>query len=163
MIGDLTRIVLGSSAAKVRAYIRLLDWCRTASHPYWARFIANRLQGYGLYVSPHARISRTVKFPHPTAIVIGEGVVIEDGVRIFQSVTLGGARIGDWQAGRYPVIGKGTTIFAGAVIVGDIRIGENCVIGANSVVLSDIPDNSTCVGAPARVVGPPRQTEGSPS
>ncbi|GBO83165.1 hypothetical protein [Marinobacter salsuginis] len=60
--------------------------------------------------------------------------------------------MGDWQAGNYPTIGAGTVIFAGAVVVGNISIGKNCIIGANSVVLRDVPDNSVCVGAPARVV-----------
>ncbi|MBK5970765.1 hypothetical protein CCR91_18875 [Thiorhodovibrio winogradskyi] len=52
----------------------------------------------------------------------------------------------------YPEVGRNTVIFAGAVVVGNIRVGCNCRIGANSVVLDDVPDNSTAVGAPARVI-----------
>lgn len=90
--------------------------------------------------------------PHPTSIVIGEGVTIESNVKIYQGVTLGGRIIGDWENGNYPHIHDNTVIFSGAVIVGKVIIGRNCIIGANSVVTTDIPDNSTAVGAPARVV-----------
>lgn len=117
-----------------------------------ARFFSNRLQRYGFYVSPNSEIARTVKFPHPVAIVIGEGVVIEEGVTIFQNVTLGGARLGDGKNGNYPHILKNTTIFSGAVVVGGIKIGQGCIIGANAVVLHDIPDFMTAVGVPARII-----------
>ena len=90
--------------------------------------------------------------PHPTSIVIGEGVVIGENVTIYQNVTIGGRVIGDWRKGNYPTVLGNTVIFAGAVIVGKVQIGRNCVIGANSVVTTDIPDNATAVGAPARVV-----------
>jgi len=152
LLYDTARLVLGAADVRCRAWVRLMNRFRDRGSVYLARFCSNRLKRYGMYVSSTARIARSVAFPHPTGIVIGAGVEIEENVRIFQSVTLGGARIGDWQAGRYPKIGRGTTIFAGAVIVGDIHIGENCTIGANSVVLSDVPANSTCVGAPARVI-----------
>lgn len=122
-------------------------------------FFSNRLKRYGVHISARAQVSPRAKFPHPTAIVIGDGVVIEDDVRIFQCVTVGAVRVGEGQAGRYPRIGRGTTVFAGAVIAGGIRIGENCTIGANSVVLTDIPDNSTCVGVPARIIAPHPQSE----
>lgn len=117
-----------------------------------SRIVAFRAQvRFGVYISPLARIDKSVVFPHPTGIVIGEGVVIGANVRIYQNVTIGGARMGDWQACRYPEIGPGSVLFAGAVIVGNISIGHNCTVGANSVVLGDIPDDSVAVGAPARV------------
>jgi serine O-acetyltransferase len=102
-----------------------------------------------------AQIDSTVIFPHPTGIVIGDGVIVRERVRIFQNVTLGGARIGDQRLNRYPEIGADTVLFAGAVVVGDVRIGRNCVIGANAVVLRDLPDNSVAVGVPARNIGAP--------
>lgn len=103
---------------------------------------------YGVFVSPFARFGKGVHFPHPTGIVIG------DGAKIYQNVTLGGARLGDWQNNNYPEVGARTVIFAGAVIVGRIRIGAGCTIGANSVVLCDVPDGATAVGAPARILRP---------
>jgi serine O-acetyltransferase len=117
-----------------------------------AAFCARLLQSYGVYVSSKAKIGRSLNLPHPTAIVIGEGVIIGSNVTLYQSVTLGGRVTGDWRNGNYPEIGDGTVIFAGAVVVGKVRVGNQCVIHANPVVLSDIPNNSVAVGSPARVV-----------
>jgi serine O-acetyltransferase len=107
---------------------------------------------FGVFVSRYARIAPSVSFPHPTGIVIGEGVVIAHNVTVYQNVTLGGARMGDWHQGNYPEIGAGTVLFAGVVAVGKLHIGQNCVIGANAVVLQDLPDNAVAAGAPARIV-----------
>jgi serine O-acetyltransferase len=109
------------------------------------------MQRYGVYISEKAEIADSVKFPHPIGVVIGEGVVIGKNVKIFQNVTIGGARIGDVRAGRYPTVSDGVVIFAGAVIVGEITIGENSIIGANAVVVRNVPPFSTCVGVPGRV------------
>ncbi|WP_080530768.1 serine O-acetyltransferase [Alloalcanivorax xenomutans] len=137
---------------RVEIYIRLLCHNREKGNMRAASFFSQRLRLYGLHISPKAKISKSVKFRHPTALVIGEGVVIEDDVIVYQSVTLGGANIGDGKKGRYPVVGSGTVIFSGVAIIGDVKIGRNCVIGANSVVKSDVPDSSVAVGSPARVV-----------
>lgn len=149
---DLASIVLGPPARRCRSFIRLGQYFRAKGYRRLAKFVSLRLQAYGLHIARDANIHRTVKFPHPTAIVIGNGVTIEKNVVIFQCTTIGAARIGDCQYNHYPTIGAGTVVFAGSVIIGNIRIGKNCVIGANSVVLTDIPDGSVCVGAPARVV-----------
>lgn len=105
---------------------------------------------HGIFISVDVRAQIATRFPHPTGIIVGRGVRIGDNVTIFQNVTLGGKKLGDGRAGRYPRIGDGATPFAGAVIVGDIAIGAGSVVGANSVVLDDIPDRSIAVGAPAR-------------
>ncbi len=146
------RLFFGSHSARCDELVRVMNRLSKSGYKKTSRFLSRRLQARGLYISPLARISESVSFPHPVAIVIGDGCVVEANVRIYQNVTLGGARMGDWQAGNYPTIGAGTVIFAGAVVVGNISIGKNCIIGANSVVLSDVPDNSVSVGAPARVV-----------
>lgn len=147
-----TRITDGNSAKLNRRIRRMEAFQRRGLH-ILARFTAFRIQRvYGVYISRKARLASDVVFPHPTGIVIGDGVVVHDRVTIFQNVTLGGARVGDQKRGHYPEIGAGTVIFAGAVIVGAVRIGVGCVIGANSVVLHDVPDNSVAVGAPARIV-----------
>jgi serine O-acetyltransferase len=107
--------------------------------------------GPSCHISPIADIGKGVSFPHPTGIVIGAGVVIEDDVTIYQHVTLGS----HGKPGKdkdYPTIGCGTVIFAGAVIIGGISIGKNCIIGANAVVNRDIPDGSTAAGIPAKVI-----------
>ncbi|WP_276155207.1 serine acetyltransferase [Sulfitobacter sp. Ks41] len=117
-----------------------------------AALCSRLLERHGLYLSKNAAIGEHIRLPHPSAIVIGDGVTIGDKVTIYQSVTLGGRVAGDWKQGNYPTISDGCTLFAGVVVVGKVYIGKNCVIGANSVVLSDIPDNAVAVGAPARVV-----------
>lgn len=105
---------------------------------------------YGVYISRNARIGSNVKFRHPTGIVIGDGVIIGDNVTIYQNVTLGGGRIGDAQKGNYPCIGSGTVIFAGAKVIGKIRVGDNCIIGANAVVTKNIPNAHIAKGIPSK-------------
>jgi serine O-acetyltransferase len=79
-----------------------------------------------------------IEIPHPTGVVIGRGTTVGRNVRIFQNVTLGSSRRGD-----YPTIGDDVTIYAGAVISGDITIGSGSIIGANAVVTTDVPPNKT--------------------
>lgn len=117
-----------------------------------AYYIRKLEKKFGLYISRDAEIKPGLSLPHPIGVVIGQGVKIGENVVIYQHVTLGGARRGDWKANNYPTIGDGTVIFSGAVIVGKINIGKNCVIGANAVVTKDIPDNATAVGVPARII-----------
>lgn len=105
---------------------------------------------YGVYIGVNAKIGENVRFPHPVGIVIGDGVEIGGDCTIFQNVTVGGARIGDAQNCAYPKIGNNVVLFAGAVVVGAIEIGEQCVIGANSVVNRDFPSGSVIAGVPAR-------------
>lgn len=89
---------------------------------------------------------KRAEFPHPIGIVIGSNVKMGMDCQIYQNVTLGG---GD---GGYPELGRNVTVFANAVLVGPIKIGDNAVIGANSVVLTDVEENTTVAGTPARVV-----------
>lgn len=155
-------LLLGSTSSRIRLLVSVMQQARVQGYPRFARLCARRLERYGNYISSQAEIGVALKLPHPTSIVIGAGVVIGSNVRIYQNVTLGGRLVGDWRSGNYPVISDNTVIFAGAVIVGKVKIGRNCIIGANSVVTTDIPDNATAVGAPARVVAARRdETEES--
>jgi serine O-acetyltransferase len=102
-------------------------------------------------ISPRARLGRRVHFPHPTGVVIGDGVVIEDDAWVFQQVTIGShGRSEDDKA--YPVIGRGAKLYVGSKVLGGIRVGARATIGANAVVLSDVPDDGVAVGIPARLV-----------
>jgi len=101
------------------------------------------------HVSPNALIAPGVSIPHATGIVIGEGVVIEKDVRIYQQVTVGQARQGDE---RYPRIRRGTVLYAGAKIFGDVEISEMAVVAANAVVLRDIGPGQAAGGVPARIL-----------
>lgn len=145
-------LTFAKPSMKVGYLANLQQYFRRSRYPLLPQLISNRLQRYGVYISRHAVIGNSLSLPHPTSIVIGEGVKIGDRVKIYQNVTLGGRVRGDWRLGNYPDIGDDSVIFAGAVIVGKVRVGRNCTIGANSVVITDLPDNSVAVGAPARVV-----------
>lgn len=104
------------------------------------------------YVSFKSVIGSDFRFAHPIGVVIGEGVVIGDHVRIWQNVTLG-SHGKKGQSLVYPEVGNHVKIFAGAKIFGGISIGENAVIGANSVVNCNVPANSKAVGVPAKILG----------
>lgn len=116
-------------------------------------FVFYQLRLYSCQLSPKARIASKVKFPHPIGIVIGEGCRIGPRVRVFQQVTIGGKRAADIIDGpiSYPTIESGATLFPQSMAIGGIRIGKNAVIGAQSLVLSDIPANSIAKGSPAKV------------
>jgi len=97
-------------------------------------------------ISPGAKIGKDIYFCHTVGIVIGSNVVIGDNVTIYQNVTLGTK---DGISLDYPIIENNVMLFAGCVIAGSVRIGENSIVGANSVVLKDIPPDSIAVGIPA--------------
>lgn len=116
-----------------------------------ASFFFKRLErNYGVYISKNAEIEKGLKLPHPTGIVIGDSVKIGRNVTIFQQVTLGGTRIGDAQKKLYPRVEDNCVLFAGAKILGKIRIGKNCTVGANAVVIKNVPDYAIAVGIPAK-------------
>lgn len=102
-------------------------------------------------ISYKAKIGKNLRLPHPLGIVIGDGVVVEDNVKIWQQVTLGshGKRKQDTS---YPTVKSGVKIFTGAKIFGAITIGENSIIGANAVVNKDVPSGSTAVGIPCKII-----------
>jgi serine O-acetyltransferase len=131
---------------------RLASWLnargrvgRLLSRLVWRSTVRN----YGCYIAPTARLGAGLCLPHPVGVVIGEGSVIGTDVTIYQGVTLGRA---SHEVDAYPSIGDGAVIYAGATLLGPIRIGRNAVVAAHSVVLSDVPDFATAVGAPARIV-----------
>lgn len=101
-------------------------------------------------IHPAATIGRRVFIDHGFGVVIGETTIVEDDVLIYQGVTLGGVSLN--QGKRHPTIQSNTVIGSGAKILGDITIGKNCKIGANSVVVKDVPCTSTAVGIPARII-----------
>lgn len=106
---------------------------------------------FGCFVARKAVIGDRCQFPHPVGIVIGEGAIIGDGCVIYQNVTIGAQRSGDGKRGLYPRIGDNVTIFAGAAILGPVTIGSNATVGANAVVLRDVPDAAVAVGVPATI------------
>lgn len=116
----------------------------------WCKYKMNAQ--YGCYLSFKARISPDCKFIHPIGIVIGEGVVIGRGCQIYQGVTLGAARQNEDKEDRYPIVSENVTVFSGAKVIGPVVLGESSLIGANSVVVKDVPAGKVAVGVPARVL-----------
>ncbi len=105
----------------------------------------------GIEIHPGATIGRRFFIDHGMGVVIGETSEIGDDVLLYQGVTLGGT--GKDSGKRHPTIGNDVVIGTGATVLGNIRIGDHVKIGAGSVVLHPVPDHSTAVGVPARVVG----------
>jgi serine O-acetyltransferase len=111
----------------------------------------------GIEIHPGARIGRRFFIDHGMGVVIGETAEIGDDVLLYQGVTLGGT--GNEKGKRHPTLGDHVVIGAGAKVLGSIRIGSHVKIGAGSVVVHPVPDNSTVVGIPGKVVRR-RGTEG---
>ncbi len=104
----------------------------------------------GIEIHPACFIGKGLLIDHGSGVVIGETAIIGDDCTIFQGVTLGGT--GKGRGKRHPTLCNGVFVGAGAKILGNIEIGNNVKIGANAVVLSDVPDGATAVGVPARVI-----------
>jgi serine O-acetyltransferase len=104
----------------------------------------------GIEIHPGATIGHRFFIDHGMGVVIGETSVIGDDVLLYQNVTLGGT--GNEKGKRHPTIGNNVVIGTGAKVLGGISIGNNVKIGAGSVVVHPVPDNSTVVGVPGRVV-----------
>lgn len=100
---------------------------------------------YNCEIAASSRIAPDVEFPHPCGVVIGEGVIIGSRCKIYQQVTIG------QKDGLYPVIGDDVTIYPGARVIGGIRVERGAVIGANAVVLHDVPAYAIVAGVPATV------------
>lgn len=105
----------------------------------------------GIEIHPGARIGKRFFIDHGMGVVIGETCEIGDDVLLYQGVTLGGTGKEKGEK-RHPTIGNNVVISAGAKVVGSFKIGDNSRIGANSVVLSEVPSDSTVVGIPGRIV-----------
>jgi serine O-acetyltransferase len=133
-------------------------WAHRIAHAFFKRkfyFLARVISQIsrfftGIEIHPGAKIGRRLFIDHGMGVVIGETCEIGDNVTVFQGVTLGGT--GKEKGKRHPTIMDNALIATGAKVLGSITIGENSKIGAGSVVLKDVPPNSTVVGVPGRVV-----------
>jgi serine O-acetyltransferase len=119
------------------------------------RFLQRFISALGLFLTtidihPAAQLGRRVFIDHGVGVVIGETVIIGNDVIVYQQVTLGG--VSTSKGKRHPTVENNVVIGAGAKVLGNIIIGENSKVGANSVVVKDVPANSTAIGIPARVL-----------
>lgn len=120
-------------------------------HYFLARWISQRtVRKTGIEIHPGATIGKGLFIDHGNGVIIGETAIIGDNVTLYQGVTLGGT--GKEKGKRHPTIGDNVMVSAGAKVLGSFTVGENSKIGAGSVVLTEVPPNSTVVGVPGRVV-----------
>jgi serine O-acetyltransferase len=116
-----------------------------------ARFISQVNRFFTqIEIHPGAKIGQGFFIDHGAGVVIGETAEIGDNVTLYQGVTLGGT--GKEKGKRHPTIGNNVVISCGAKVLGSFRVGDNVKIGAGSVVLKEVPPNSTVIGVPGRVV-----------
>ena len=143
-------VILYPSFRALLSY-KLSHYLYSKKHYFWARYISERSKKKtGIEIHPGAIIGKNLFIDHGTGVVIGETAIIGNNVTIYHGVTLGGT--GKEKGKRHPTIGNNVLIGTGAKLLGNITIGDNVKIGANSVVLTDIPDNTTVVGIPGKVV-----------
>ena len=133
-------------------------WIHRVSHSLWRsklRLPARMLSQVGRFLTgvdihPGALLGRRLFIDHATGVVIGETAIVGSDVTMYQGVTLGGT--GKGHGKRHPTVCDGVFIGNNANVLGNITVGENSRVGAGSVVLSDVPPNSTVVGVPAHIV-----------
>ncbi len=143
-------LLLYPGVKAVRSH-RKAHWCYEHGYKFLARLISQASRRRtGIEIHPGAKIGKRLVIDHGMGIVIGETAEIGDDCLIYHGVTLGGT--GKDVGKRHPTIGNNVLIGTGAKVLGPFKVGDNSRIAANSVVLSEIPDNSTAVGVPARVV-----------
>jgi len=117
----------------------------------FARFISHLGRLFtGIEIHPGATIGKRLFIDHGMGVVVGETAIIGDDVTIFHGVTLGGFPV---EGKRHPTIMNGAMIGAGAQVLGNISIGNMAKIGANAVVTENVPDNTTAIGIPAKIIG----------
>jgi serine O-acetyltransferase len=144
-------VILTYAGFHALLFYRVAHWLWKRRIPFipralsqFARFIT------GVEIHPGAMIGSGMFIDHGMGVVIGETTEIGDNVTLFQGVTLGGT--GKQRGKRHPTLGSHVVVGTGAKVLGPIKIGDYVKIGANAVVLQDVPDHSTVVGIPGRIV-----------
>ena len=161
---DIANVMEHDPAAKSRLEVFL---CYSGLHAVWFHRVNHWLWNHRLFLAgrwlsqvarlltaieihPAAKIGRRLFVDHGMGVVVGETSIIGDDVTLYHGVTLGGT--GKEHGKRHPTLEDGVVVGSGARILGNIIIGKNCRIGAGSVVLRNVPDNSTVVGVPGHIV-----------
>src|SRR3954470_6394214 len=161
---DVANVMQSDPAAKSRFEVFLCYaglyavWFYRVNHWLWNHglFLAARWLSQvarfltGIEIHPGAKIGRRLFIDHGMGVVIGETTTVGDDVTLYQGVTLGGT--GKEHGKRHPSLEDGVVVGGGAKILGNITVGKNSRIGAGSVVLRNVPDNSTVVGVPGHIV-----------
>lgn len=144
-------ILLLYSGVHAVIWHRFAHWLHKHKLKFLARLVSQIARFFtGIEIHPAAKIGKGLLIDHGMGVVIGETAEIGDDCTIYQCVTLGGT--GKETGKRHPTLGNNVMIGSGAKVLGPLTIGNNSKIAAGAVVLSDVPDNSTAVGIPARIV-----------
>jgi len=161
---DVANVMEHDPAAKSRLEVFL---CYAGLHAVWFYRMNHWLWNHGLFLAarwlsqvarlltgieihPAAKIGRRLFIDHGMGVVIGETAIVGDDVTLYQGVTLGGT--GKEHGKRHPTLEDSVVVGGGAKILGNITVGKNCRIGAGSVVLRNVPENSTVVGVPGHII-----------
>jgi len=161
---DVATVMEHDPAAKSRLEVFLCYsglhavWFYRINHWLWNQhfFLLGRLLSQfarfltGVEIHPGAQIGRRLFIDHAIGVVIGETAIVGDDVTLYQGVTLGGT--GKEHGKRHPTIEDNVVVGGGAKILGNITVGRNCRIGAGSVVLRNVPEDSTVVGVPGHII-----------
>ena len=135
----------------ILVYHRIAHWLYQHKHFFLARWVSQHgRHRTGIEIHPGATIGKCLFIDHGMGIVFGETCEIGDNCTIYHGVTLGGT--GKDCGKRHPTLGNNVLVGCGAKVLGPLTIADNCKIAAGAVVLTDIPENSTAVGIPARIV-----------
>ncbi|MBE9205810.1 serine O-acetyltransferase [Nostoc sp. LEGE 06077] len=130
---------------------RLAHWLHCRGVSFFPRLISHIGRFFtGIEIHPGAEIGKGVFIDHGMGVVIGETAIVGDYTLIYQGVTLGGT--GKESGKRHPTVGKNVVIGSGAKVLGNIQLGDRVRVGAGSVVLRDVPADSTVVGVPGRII-----------
>jgi serine O-acetyltransferase len=161
---DMATVLERDPAAKSRLEILLCYaglhaiWFHRINHWFWnhhlyllARWLSQVVRFFtGIEIHPGAQLGRRLFIDHGMGVVIGETATVGNDVTLYQGVTLGGT--GKEHGKRHPTIGDNVVVGGGAKILGNITVGNNCRVGAGSVVTRDVPENSTVVGVPGHII-----------
>ena len=161
---DVTTVLERDPAARSRLEVFLCYsglhavWFYRINHWLWnhrlfllGRFLSQVARWLtGIEIHPGAKIGRRLFIDHGLGVVIGETAIVGDDVTLYQGVTLGGT--GKEHGKRHPTIEDSVVVGSGAKILGNITVGRNCRIGAGSVVLRNVPEDSTVVGVPGHII-----------
>jgi serine O-acetyltransferase len=144
-------VALTYSGFHALLFYRFAHWLWQKRIPFFPRALSQFARFItGIEIHPAATIGSGLFIDHGMGVVIGETTEIGDNVTLFQGVTLGGT--GKQRGKRHPTLGSHVVVGAGAKVLGPIKVGDYVKIGANSVLLQDVPDHSTVVGIPGKIV-----------
>lgn len=144
-------VLLTTSGLHAIILHRIAHWLWKKGVPLFPRVISHVSRFFtGIEIHPGATIGDGFFIDHGMGVVIGETTIVGNNVTLFQGVTLGGT--GKEKGKRHPTLGNNIVVGVGAKVLGNIFIGDNVKIGANSVVLESVPPDATVVGVPGRVV-----------